>query len=288
MALLLLLAKLQSRLRYSVVVAHLNHNLRGAESERDASLVAKISQKLGVVLAVETLSSPPENPSEDWLRQERYAFFKRVFDKTQASALFFAHHADDQLETRLMRLLQGTGPEGLKGMEEASEQRGMWLIRPFLKVTRAELEAYVADFGIPFHEDKTNRDPRYFRNWVRHGVLEALRQKDPALIWNLRLSLERIAAYVNVPTDQLLKPTRVETKVLDRRKLLGLPEADQQMQAKVFLARYCAARLTSRHVSEFLKRLKTARKHFIFRVAGTDWEVFGDLVRLPSKVEIKS
>ena len=168
-----------------LVVAHLNHGLRGVESDADAQFVSQIAHKLGVdcVVAcrdVAAIASANGLGIEEASRNERYAFFERVCLQHKATVVAVAHHADDQAETVLHRVLRGTGLRGLAGMaicRPLSRQSTIKLIRPLLHVTRSALLDYLASRDIPFREDQSNADYELMRNRIRHVVLPLLEQQ---------------------------------------------------------------------------------------------------------------
>lgn len=173
-ALLLLLMEAGAQ----VAAVHVNHGLRGAESDGDEAFVRALCEKYDVPL-MNFRADPPENPGEGWAREVRYAFFRQAMQETQADALVLAHHRDDQAETLLLHLLRGAGLTGLTGMAEDSIAAGMRILRPLLMYSRAELRAYLNERGQAWREDASNADPRYLRNALRADVLPALERLIP-------------------------------------------------------------------------------------------------------------
>jgi len=156
-----------------VIAAHFDHRMR-PESGDDAQWVRALCEQWKVPLvcgvAQESLRS------EAAAREARYTFLKTAADAQGARWILTAHHADDQAETVLMRLLRGTGLDGLAGIPR---RRGRF-VRPLLGERRAELEAYARARGLTWREDPSNRDVRYLRNRVRHELLPQLERDLPA------------------------------------------------------------------------------------------------------------
>ena len=117
---------------------------------------------------------------EAFLREQRYAIFKQKIcdDKT---ALMVAHHADDQAETVLLRLLRGAGPVGLAAMQPSQRFDKGWLLRPLLTLSKSELELYARQHQLQWVEDESNQDQRFDRNYVRQTVMPLLKQRWPGL-----------------------------------------------------------------------------------------------------------
>ena len=173
----------RERMRLELHVAHLDHGLR-PDSASDADLVVRFSRQCGLPYTRERL--PPGDSvvsSEDGARAVRYAFLDRTAAAVGARFVVLGHHADDQAETVLMRLLRGSGVSGLAGM--ASLRDGRYL-RPLLSCRRGEIEAYALSRGLQFHTDRTNADIRHLRNRVRHRLLPQLRtQFNPRIVQTL-------------------------------------------------------------------------------------------------------
>lgn len=163
---------------YPVTAAHVNHGLRGEESDEDEAFVRTLCARYGVPLLVYQ-AVPPENPGEGWAREARYAFFRRAMQTSGADALALAHHRDDQAETLLLHLLRGAGLTGLTGMSADSMLDGIRVLRPLLRYSREELRAYLKERGQTWREDGSNGDARYLRNALRHAALPLMEQLAP-------------------------------------------------------------------------------------------------------------
>ena len=176
-----------------IVVAHLDHRLRGAEGEADAAFVAELAAALGLECVVgreevAALARREKRSLEDAARRARYAFLRRVADEVGAERIVTGHTRDDQAETVLMHLLRGGGLAGLAGMAPLAGD----IARPLLDVTRAETEAYCAARGWTPRHDASNDDPAFLRNRVRLTLLPLLERENP----HLRDTLARNAALI--------------------------------------------------------------------------------------------
>jgi tRNA(Ile)-lysidine synthase len=159
-----------------LIVCHLNHNLRGIESEQDSHFVAGISRKLDLPFDTETLKELPRTGSlEMAARAARFEFFARAATKFATSSLFLAHHADDQIETFLFNLFRGTGSFENAIIKAESviligEQK-LILIRPLLHVWKEQLREFAAAFHLESREDVTNSNREMTRNRIRHDLI---------------------------------------------------------------------------------------------------------------------
>lgn len=166
-----------------LVAAHLNHCLRGTESDGDEDFCFNLAAGYGIPFEtcrvdVKALAQSRGVNLEDAGRQARITFLDRVCEKHGATAVVTAHHSDDQAETVLMRLLRGSGMSGLAGMRHRN-QRGY--LRPLLDVSRTQIEQYLAERGLAWREDASNRDTSFLRNRIRHELLPLLEQYNPAI-----------------------------------------------------------------------------------------------------------
>ena len=184
MALLHLLAVPAIGLRERLVIAHYKHQLRGVESEDDAAFVAQIANRLGFPFesdAGDTRQFADETGAgiEAAARELRHSFFGRLAKRLKA-VVALAHHADDQVETFFLRLLRGAGDRGLAGMKPIAPSPtdpGVTLFRPLLGIRRDDIAAFVAEEGIEFRNDTTNKETRFLRNRIRHKLLPRLTEQ---------------------------------------------------------------------------------------------------------------
>jgi tRNA(Ile)-lysidine synthase len=158
---------------------HVDHAVR-PDSRANAEHAVAQCERLDVPIVVRRLDRRPGPASEQELRDARYAELCIAAQECGAGLLLTAHHADDNLETVLFRMLRGTGPRGLAGIPEArwigrGAQR-LLLVRPLLRVRRSLLESVLAQLDDTAYEDSTNRDRRYARNALRHETIPALRR----------------------------------------------------------------------------------------------------------------
>jgi tRNA(Ile)-lysidine synthase len=171
---------------FELRAAHFDHAMR-RDSAADAAWVRGVCRAWQVPLASARAERAPA--SENAARELRYHFLHDVFRTVGADVICTAHHADDQAETVLFRLIRGTGLTGLAGIPE---RRGV-LFRPLLSRTRRELESYAAAAGLRWRDDPSNLDLRYARNRIRHVLLPALEATRPGAARRLARLAQRAA-----------------------------------------------------------------------------------------------
>ncbi len=195
MALLTLLGRLRAVYELRLIAVHIDHQLRGPESGRDALFVRQQAARLGLscrVVPVEvkhfgqTSGLSPQHAA----REVRYAALANLQRQLGAERVALGHIADDQTETLLMRLLRGTGPAGLAGMPPIRPP----YVRPLLSTRRQTLIDFLRQEGIPWVQDSSNVKRIYQRNRIRLDVLPVLRQYNPQIDHRLYELAEMMAA----------------------------------------------------------------------------------------------
>ncbi|WP_188542489.1 tRNA lysidine(34) synthetase TilS [Paenibacillus segetis] len=189
-----------------LVCAHVNHGLRGSESDEEAKFVSDLSSKLAIPFELGNLDIPTYmkekgkgKGTELASREKRYEFLHHVAEKYGARSIALAHHADDQAETVIMRLLRGSGPTGLAGMKMMRREKNVELIRPLLRIYKTELVRACQTANIPYVIDSSNLMNKYDRNAVRLDVLPFLGQYNGQLV----ASLNRLAEIMGDEDDYM-------------------------------------------------------------------------------------
>ena len=178
-ALLCLLLDLQAELGIVVSVAHVNHKLRGEESDEDERFVAKLARQHGLEMYVREApvgGGAKSSGIEAAARELRYGFFRELAQKGRVAKIATAHTLDDQAETVLQRIFRGTGIRGLSGIHPRivfGEQGRAFgeVLRPLLGFRRAALQEFLRERGQSWREDSSNLDGAFFRNRLRHRLL---------------------------------------------------------------------------------------------------------------------
>jgi len=266
--LLHVLAKWRKRLGIKLHIAHLNHQLRGVESEADAEYVSNLAGSLGIPITIDRQDVAAyrieRNCSlEEAARELRYAFLARVAGEVGANRIAIGHTRDDQVETILMHILRGTGIIGLCGLAPclpmAYDSQGMSLlasppslrakrsnllvIRPLLDITREETTSYCQEHQLVPRIDSSNLSPSFFRNRLRLQLLPLLRQYNPSVDQAL-LRLADIAKEDSALIEQQAsglwdEVARQEnnTIYLDKKQIASLPIALQRYLLRAAVTR---------------------------------------------------
>lgn len=267
------LSQLKQSLGLRLHVAHLDHQLRGAESSKDAEYVSRLADKLGLPATIESrdvraYGTMRRSSLEEAARDVRYAFFAEVAKQTSAAAVAVGHTRDDDVETVLMHILRGTGTSGLRGLMPVNELRTeagpVTVIRPLLDITRRETAQYCAEHGLGPRTDETNQSLSLFRNRVRLELLPLLRTYNPQIEEALS-RLSRIATDEMEFLDSEAKAVwgraaRIDrgTLVLDKETMRTLAPALKRHVLRLAVSEFVAGLkdIETRHIDTLLEAVE--------------------------------
>lgn len=206
-----------------VHVAHLNHELRGDEAEKDAAFVQAAADSLEIHSVIKcsdisALARKEGQSIEECARHQRYRLLEDVCKETGATAAAVAHHSDDDAETILHRILRGTGIRGLAGIpvrRRISPFSDIEVIRPFLRYSKRRILEFLSDRGIPHREDRTNVSNEPMRNRIRNIVLPLLEEQVNPKVRDALLRLGEQARWVDQYLGETAQRT-LETLIISR------------------------------------------------------------------------
>jgi len=221
MVLLRLLDGLREDFKLSLIVAHINHGLRPDESEREAELVREESVRLGLPFEygrfdAKTFSRTGGFSLQDGARRLRYHFLQGLLLKHRAQKIALGHHADDQVETFLSRLLRGSGLRGLRGMLPMRDQT---VIRPLLEAWKEEIVSFASQERVPYLHDSSNLKEDYLRNRLRLHLIPLLEKNYQS---NFRKRILKTSALLREEDDCLEEEAKNAYDSLIREEENGL------------------------------------------------------------------
>jgi len=264
------LALLQALLRVkkqNIEACYVHHGVGGNESYRNAA--EKFCRDFCEAYKTPFHSRKHPGPalrSEAELRDFRHKALREVFEQTGSQLLALAHHRDDLLETRLLRLIRGTGPQGLASMQVLQAEK----FRPFLKISKKDLANYLEHFQLKAMEDPSNQDLEPFRNWIRNEWLMSLEKRQDGAVNALARSLEVLA---DSQSENEFPQGVFGEKFISRPHFLSLSKTQQKRVLARFMLDRGLQNFTQSHLEEIQKRLDNSQKGFIFKVAGIDWVI---------------
>ena len=184
LALLHILFRLKDELQLNIIAAHVDHMFRGKQSEEDMNFVKRFCDELGIICEAKQINVPEFQKlsrlgAQEVARACRYTFFEEVMRKYSAQYLALGHHGDDQVETILMRLVRGSSGKGYGGIPLKRKFGVGHIIRPFLHVSRDEIELYCEEHQLQPRYDPSNEKDDYTRNRFRRYVIPLLKKENP-------------------------------------------------------------------------------------------------------------
>ena len=275
MALLHSMDKTAQRLNIAIDAVHVNHHLRD-DSYEDQALVEETCKKFKINLIIDHLDPTTKLKGESlemWARTHRYRSLERIRKEINANWIFTAHHGNDQIETILLHLSQGTGISGLRGIHDIQGH----ILRPLLGFSRVDIDQYAAEMNISWVDDSSNADETILRNYLRRNIVKLWEKSDPNLVKsfqevskNAKDADEALQFAANIFIPNIIKEkTRVSIK-LDEVRLLAIPPLLRIIMLRELMD---SAEPWRRFVYSGLKRF--------FKSAGT-----GQIYQLPDEWQI--
>lgn len=272
----------QGKLAVKLVVAHLNHRLRGEESDGDEAFVRRLATELELdclteQIAVAEIALQEKQNLEAAARRLRYEFLARTAEKVGATFVCTAHTLDDQAETVLMRLLRGTGAEGLAGIQPVRPLcQYVTLIRPLLAVTREEVAAHCDQYQLEFRHDSSNDSTFFTRNRIRQELLPLLKSFNPRVAQTLARLANLLAddeGFLLSTTAEALAETR-QGKGLSIKRLMMLHVAIRRRLLRMWIkeVRGGLQRIEAVHLAAIERLIVAGKSGRIIELPG-GWQV---------------
>jgi tRNA(Ile)-lysidine synthase len=251
-------------------VAHVNHALRGDESDADERFVRELSERFAVpcrVLRIDMAREAAGENLEAAARALRYRWFAELAVELGAGWIATGHTADDQAETVLHRLIRGTGLQGLRGIAPIRRDEPVPVVRPLLGATRAEVVAHLAELRQPYRTDSSNADPRFTRNRIRSELLPLLKTFGADVVQSLGRTAAQAEEFFEeqrIAGERLLNeaelPASADVVTLDAGKLDALGEPAIRLLLRTLWARkgWSTAAMTFAHWDRLAKIAKRA------------------------------
>ncbi len=252
--------KLQKKVTFTIIVAHVEHGLRGKESIEDAEFCHKLAKKHDLTFELLAIVEKPKGNLEDRFRQIRYNFFKELRKQYKADYILTAHHLNDNIETILLNLTRGTFLEGLAGMDIYDPKRH--LLRPLLETKRSNIESYLKKHKLAYREDSSNENTDFSRNLIRKNVIPELKKINKNLeqtfIQNIK-NFKGLKEFLNQYLKKWIK-NNSDKNGINIKPFLELPE---NMQKNILFHLYNNTHgnnnLSQNHVKQLLEIIKKNR-----------------------------
>ena len=216
MALIDMLLKIREKYSLSLIVAHVNHNVR-EESYEEAEYVKKYCEENFIVFETMIIEEYGDDNFENEARTIRYNFFDSVVQKYNANYLMTAHHGDDLVETILMRIVRGSNLNGYAGFKKIVDMDNYLIVRPLIDYTKIELEQYNLDNNVQYYVDQSNSNDKYTRNRYRKYVLPFFKEEDNNVhskFLKFSDTLEAASIFINKERNKAIKRVLVNDSIM--------------------------------------------------------------------------
>lgn len=264
--LLSMLLEFQKTTPIKIIVAHINHSLRGKESDKDEKFAKDFSTTKKLIFEskkvnIASLSKKNKAGLEETGRKVRYDFFKSLAKKYKATHLLTAHQADENLETIILNFLRGAGIKGLQGIPKIDILQGTKaiILRPILNISKKQIAEYLKLKNIKYRTDKSNFDPIYKRNLIRFSIIPELKKINPSIVETVSKNtenLKEIQDFLECESKKWLK-NNLKKNTFSAKKFTKLPIALQKTIIRTIYQNTAQTtqNLESSHIEEILRIL---------------------------------
>ncbi len=254
------------KLKYDVVIAHVNHGMRTA-SEKEMKHLEMFAKSQDINIEIHHIKTIPTRNFQHEARLIRYDFFKHTAKKYKTDQIVLAHHLDDQLETYFMRLIHNHNILSLRGMHAVEPLNNYTLIRPFLKIPKTEIETYAKAQDILYFEDASNQDKDYMRNRFRHEFMPFIHSENPnykTALANHMKNLHDIQALITEMVSNLYKKYRNSMPLSIWKKQKEIIQKEYLLYAMKIIDKN--AFLSDEHFKTVQEQL-TSERNFVIHLA---------------------
>lgn len=216
MALIDMLIKIREKYNLSLIVAHVNHNLR-EQSYEEAEYMRQYCEENNVFFETMTIESYGDDNFHNEAHNIRYNYFESLAHKYNANYVMTAHHGDDLIETVLMRIVRGSNLKGYSGFKEIVEKDTYKIVRPLIYFTKEELKKYDEENNVKYYIDDSNEKDKYTRNRYRKYVLPFLKEEDKNVhlkFLKFNSTLDEVSKYLEKEKEKVLSRTISDNKIL--------------------------------------------------------------------------
>ncbi len=250
-----LLSVMHEILGNRVCAFHVNHMLRGADSDEDELFCRRFCESIGIpfnAVHIDIMAISGGTGVEETARNERYSALTAECERIGAKKIALAHTASDNIETVIFNLARGASLSGMRGIPPKRPQGDVEVIRPLILCTREEIEGYCREHSLSFCTDKTNSDTNYTRNFIRHKIVPLMKEINPnaeARAISAGESLARDADFIALSVESFCRENIVENAC----DISALKSAHPAVRSRAIAKMYgniCDEKLEARHFDE--------------------------------------
>ena len=255
----------------NIVIAHVNHKKR-EQSEIEEKYITDFSKEHNIKCYIKQLDLIHDGNFQSIARNKRYEFFLEVAEKEQIKYILLAHHADDNLETIIMRFLKSSSIKGYGGIEVESNLKNYILYRPLLKKSKKEIAIYATTNKIKFFEDSSNSELDYTRNRIRHLITPLLLEENPNLYDAVNYYSETILYASEILEKEEVSFIENKIVVNNNNGLTYILKQDDYFNLSNYMKKQILFRLLKKYdlshkcIEEIIKKISSNKRNLVTQI----------------------
>lgn len=253
-----------------IVIAHVNHKKR-LQSDLEETYLIDFANEKGIKIYVKHLSNHPSDNFQAWARSERYMFFKEIMAKEKLDFCLTAHHANDQAETILMRLMKQSSMRGYAGLRKWAEFDFLTLYRPLLEVSKEEIAQYALNNNLKYFDDYSNFEDNYLRNRIRSNVIPFFQEENPSFlkaINNFAKDMHELCDLLEEMVGSFIKQEVVVNNKDITLDIEHLKNLKPLLQVEVLFTLLKPFQLSRPQIEEIIKQIDSLKQPIIYPISG--------------------
>lgn len=254
-----------------IIIAHVNHQKR-EESKIEEKFIDEFAKASKIKCYIKQLPHYDGNNFQSWARDLRYEFFLDVATKENASILLLAHHADDNLETILLRLMRNSSLEGYGGIRKYSKYHSIDIYRPMLSLAKDDILEYAKNNSLKYFDDSSNSEDDYARNRIRHHVVPILKKENPSLlkaVQNYSTTLHEASDFIeNYETNFIKRQELVNNsnEFFTKVNLKELLSENEFLQEQILFRLLKRFSLSKECIKDIIKQIKSNKDKIVKKI----------------------
>ncbi|MGM9900079.1 MAG: tRNA lysidine(34) synthetase TilS [Bacilli bacterium] len=256
----------------NIVVAHVNHKKR-LQSDQEEIYIKTFCEENNLKYYIKHLDHIDTGNFQSLAREKRYEFFDEVVKSENAKYLLLAHHADDNIETILMRLLKSSSLKGYAGIEKKTYYHNYYIYRPFLDIPKLRIQEYANNTNIKYYEDDSNQTLDYTRNRIRHLIVPILLEENPNLYEAVSYYSKTLLSANNIIENNEI--SFIENKIVTNNingeishtiNIDDLLSLDDFMQKQILFRLLRKYNLSHKCIEEIIKKIKSQKSSIVSEI----------------------
>lgn len=256
----------------NIVVAHVNHKKR-LQSDQEEIYIKTFCEANNLKYYIKHLDHIDTGNFQSIAREKRYEFFDEVVKLENAKYLLLAHHADDNIETILMRLLKSSSLKGYAGIEKKTYYHNYYIYRPFLDIPKLRIQEYANNTNIKYYEDDSNQTLDYTRNRIRHLIVPILLEENPNLYEAVSYYSKTLLSANNIIENNEISfienkivTNNINGEIIHTINIDDLLSLDDFMQKQILFRLLRKYNLSHKCIEEIIKKIKSQKSSIVSEI----------------------